>query len=396
MKFKKLFLSILCAILVLPCFFMVGCNDTKTESRMTVDLNPSVEFMLDKDNKVVSVTALNDDGSVIIYGETFIGLTAEEAAQRFADIAKQTGYLQVGASATENEIKISITGNEDLFNSVKNKVNNYLTENNLAGKITEIDALTKEQLATLVSKTSVQETLDELKQKSEQELLKLLSEEREDAKDLISPALQEAYYNAKAYKVNLAENETIKNALNAVNAEAANKFSQAITGLTEAENLLSTIETSLADPNGEYQQKVKALLDKKQELINKEIELNNTTNLIDKAQLEVEITTLEAGLLAAENALTTLKGVIDLSISTMRNTLSTIKSTINTQMTEFSSILENIKTNKLTEIQNAINTAKDQAFAAFETEYETQIESYNTFIENLKNDLKAKVENPTA
>lgn len=40
-----------------------------TYTRMTVDVNPSIEFMVDDENKVASVTALNDDGSILIAGE---------------------------------------------------------------------------------------------------------------------------------------------------------------------------------------------------------------------------------------------------------------------------------------------------------------------------------------
>ena len=47
-----------------------GCKKKNPEaSRMTVEINPKVEFILDKDNKVVSATALNDDGAVILAGE---------------------------------------------------------------------------------------------------------------------------------------------------------------------------------------------------------------------------------------------------------------------------------------------------------------------------------------
>lgn len=52
-----------------------------TYTRMTVDVNPSIEFMVDDENKVASVTALNDDGSILIAGEAFVGKTPEEATQ---------------------------------------------------------------------------------------------------------------------------------------------------------------------------------------------------------------------------------------------------------------------------------------------------------------------------
>ena len=80
----KKFLSILFAFLVLvPCtYVLTACGGNKTEKVMNVDLNPSLEFVLDKNDKVVTVNALNDDGNHIISIATksetlFEGLTAE-------------------------------------------------------------------------------------------------------------------------------------------------------------------------------------------------------------------------------------------------------------------------------------------------------------------------------
>ena len=74
---------------------------------MTVDINPSVEFMIDDQNKIVSVTALNDDGSILIVGEAFVGKTPEEAVEMMVTLASDTGYLVQGnAEAAENTVKI--------------------------------------------------------------------------------------------------------------------------------------------------------------------------------------------------------------------------------------------------------------------------------------------------
>ena len=108
-------------------FFLIGCKKKSEEqslSRVTVDINPSIELIIDEENKVVSVTALNDDGNIIIVGETFIGKTSEEAVALIVSIATETGYLVKGeVEATENEINISVSGDEkaqeELYNSIK-------------------------------------------------------------------------------------------------------------------------------------------------------------------------------------------------------------------------------------------------------------------------------------
>ena len=73
---------ILLVVIVLSAFSFTACSSAKPEAeaitRMTVDINPSVEFMIDDQNKIVSVTALNDDGSILIVGEAFVGKTPHE------------------------------------------------------------------------------------------------------------------------------------------------------------------------------------------------------------------------------------------------------------------------------------------------------------------------------
>ena len=84
MKIKLMSILLACAML-LPLAVFTSCSEPApkegTVTRMTVDINPSVEFMVDDQNKVVSVTALNDDGSILVAGEAFIGKTPEEAVE---------------------------------------------------------------------------------------------------------------------------------------------------------------------------------------------------------------------------------------------------------------------------------------------------------------------------
>lgn len=79
---------------------------------MTVDINPSVELMVDKDNKVISVTALNDDAAVILQGEaSIVGKESDDAVKAIVSLATDTGYIVKGeVSADENTVKISVSG----------------------------------------------------------------------------------------------------------------------------------------------------------------------------------------------------------------------------------------------------------------------------------------------
>ena len=114
---KRLFSILLLCALLLSTLAFTSCGKSPEEgevTRMTVDINPSVEFMVDDQNKVISVTALNDDGGILIVGEAFLGKTPEEAVALMVTLATETGYLVKGqAEATENTVKISVSGNSE-------------------------------------------------------------------------------------------------------------------------------------------------------------------------------------------------------------------------------------------------------------------------------------------
>ena len=124
---KKKFLSFVIALcLILPSMFLLtACKNTEPSSRvLSVDLNPQVEFVLDAENKVASVNALNDDGYAIINADVdFSGLSAEDAVDLFLDTANDLGFV---VDKQGEEITISISGEDaqKLYNNVKAKALN--------------------------------------------------------------------------------------------------------------------------------------------------------------------------------------------------------------------------------------------------------------------------------
>lgn len=105
---KKRFMALTAAVLSLSMIAgtAAGCSKNSGSdavSYMSVDINPSVSFTLDKHGKVLSVITDNEDGQVVVYGEEFVGLSAEEALDKLAELSVKLGYLNeanVGVSVT--------------------------------------------------------------------------------------------------------------------------------------------------------------------------------------------------------------------------------------------------------------------------------------------------------
>lgn len=101
---------------------------------VSVDINPSVQFVTDGNDVVVSVTASNDDGETILLGqvENLIGLNIEEATQLIVELAIEYGYLDPEALETDPAaITISTVvenQNERLQNRLRERIRVHLED----------------------------------------------------------------------------------------------------------------------------------------------------------------------------------------------------------------------------------------------------------------------------
>ena len=96
---------------------MGSCGDKTAEAEktvMNVSLNPSVEFVLDGKNIVVSVNALNEEGNLVVSAENFIGKDMDVAVTLFVEVSKETGFLVSGnALVANNAINVSFSGDAE-------------------------------------------------------------------------------------------------------------------------------------------------------------------------------------------------------------------------------------------------------------------------------------------
>lgn len=142
---KKFLAGLVCLILVVGigvgAYFLFFNKKQEATSVMTMSVNPEVQFILDQNNKVMDVTAVNEDGANLITQINFEGMKAEDAAKLFVEISNQMGKISVDASIDSNkEVKIYISCSDDkktsetiknLQNNVVNSVNQYFKDNGI-------------------------------------------------------------------------------------------------------------------------------------------------------------------------------------------------------------------------------------------------------------------------
>ena len=404
---KKRFISIfMLLVIILSAFSFTSCAEVLPEegrvTRMTVDINPSVEFMIDDQNKIVSVTALNDDGSILIVGEAFVGKTPEEAVEMMVTLASETGYLVQGnVEASENTVKISVSGDsayaEKLKNDITKKADATLKALDINGKIEKAEALKIEALREMALATSLY-TEEEINAMEEEELYKVISVGRIETALLLTEELRSAYYSAKEYKISFAEREEtariikelggIYNITHSAYKTALEVYSTAI---TELDNFRYEM---LVSPDSEYQKSLTKLREAKIELLKQKnytasLEVNGEAYASATVTLQLSEENYSKMLAAYEKIGADINASFEKLIEKLRQAEAKL---IELEDTLFDENIEAKLQEKANEIEANLNAAKDGFFAEFESAHADDIESIEQSLLAKKEQLKAELE----
>ncbi|MBQ7351467.1 MAG: hypothetical protein IJW59_01170 [Clostridia bacterium] len=369
---KKKFLSFVLTIcLIIPCAFaLAACgktdSDDATAKVMNVSLNPEIEFILDKDDKVLSVNALDEDGNHIItlsIDETtevseFEGMTADEAVEEFLDIAEENGYLETGE---EEKINIDISGNADnLMKKVKDKANNFFKDKGL-----NVDVVTgkieKSDIAEKVEECLKEYSETELEEMTQEQLIDLLKDSRQETKNLLTQELKDAYYNMRVEKINIAELENLASIIREQNVEEGTELDLFADAIENLQAQITLLEEAYADiflaEDGAYNTAKQAYIEAKEALLAKRLELGvDGLNEAEKTILEG----FEDTVIQLETVLKTAKDTADLALKSTRdlvdNAFDNVKD--NFDIEDIKSQLADLGVD-LSELNNAKQNAKD-------------------------------------
>lgn len=388
----KKFLSFIFALLVLvPCtYFLTACGEDKGKEKvMNISLNPSLEFVLDKNDKVVTVNALNEDGNYLLSLkvdeetaiEAFKDMTAEEAAELFLTLTRDNGFLVSGDDET---LTISISGSEkDLLNSVKNTANKYLQEKGVdLSKLTlKVEELEKSELVTKVQECMQEYAEKDLKDMSEEELVALIKESRKETEDLLTQDLKEAYY---ALRNSALENAEFQAVLGKINSMTEGLLPTVSEMFGNFQGYMTTFEAKMNDMyakylellnSKEYQDKVQAYVSAKKAIIEEGKKLLDE-NLTDKQKQEIldGIANMKQGVKIAYGAIDTARDTIDGAINTAKDALDIALKAVQGVLDTVKTFIPNIEN----DINTALATAKEDFKTEFKTKYAEHLESYWT------------------
>lgn len=367
------------------CALLAGCGggDGEAAARMQVDINPSVEFILDADNKVLSVTALNDDGALIVAGEAFVGKTAEDAVELMVSISTDAGYLVKGdLSAGQDGITISITGDEEaaqkLYEDVKAGVDAFLEKSGIDAAVERGEALKIDALRDLVQAADPTLTDEEVAAMTEEQLLNALKISRIETAQLLTEELRAAYNTAKEYDFRFAERQATKSVIEGLGSAYESFLNGYAAALDSYQKAIQAVEQArydyLVDAGSDYQKILAEVREQKDKVLEQRKEAaelpEGAAKEAAKAALAAEEAILETKEAALELAGDAANASFDLALSAMK--------TVENALTELEKTFPEEITTALTEnaqkAQDAMNAAKNEAFAKFEEAHKDDIE----------------------
>ena len=226
---KKLgMLALTLVILCLSAISLTACKEKDENQVMVLSMNPEIEFILNSKDKVVSVTAKNEDGVYMLRaGVNFVGMSAEQAAVKYLEKCEEYGFVIKGGLINDSQdltISVSGEGDEDLYKSIVKETKSIRNDYNVhVMKMVEIDDDELEEMVAVCYQELSNQYIENL---NETQLINLLKQSREETKELYTEQEKINYYVERAQT-------TITAKLNAIEEYINAGTNNVILGLTE-------------------------------------------------------------------------------------------------------------------------------------------------------------------
>lgn len=125
-------------------------------SKLGIDINPSIDLMLDKNDNVVLCLAKNTHAELLINGENFVGKPAQEVTKQIITLATKAGYISTDYSNNvENAVMITAVSEDEkkqetLLATAQAEVKNFFLNNQIYGVVLT-EFASKQELVDLIS-----------------------------------------------------------------------------------------------------------------------------------------------------------------------------------------------------------------------------------------------------
>lgn len=392
----------LCVALIAVVGLVVGNSISKNNKAynaiVQVDVNPSIEMVVDEKNQVLSVRGLNDEGKMVLEGEAFIGKNVDDVVGEIIRIETELGYLVVGKD--DNKVTVTVSAETD---KISEKINTQIygtiakvcEELNLTAVIENVKGYVIDEIKALAKELDPTLTEEEINNFTYTQLVNVVKLYHLEVADLASVKLEELYRQAKEYDISFVEKEAVKEAVDKLDITyqaTIGLYDIAYEKLADAyEYVQNKYKEYFINSDSEYVIALEKLAKEKEALL---LQRNLVAQLPEDTDSEVRVNeTNKLARMEAEYALheKVLKDIED-SATQAYNTVCEVFETVLASMKSLEEKLpESIKEitfASLTNTEAKLNEFKNNFFAKFETEHKDDILAAKQKLANRKQELK--------
>ena len=417
---KKIVSLILAIVLVFGVVAMAGCNSSSatmpnegeytrvaistSSSVESMELSSSVEFVIDDNGLVVSAAPLDENGALILAGDTFEGMTPGEAIEHVIYTAIDLGFLVKSAvEGDQNSVDILVSGTslyaKELGYRLLNDTKILLGHLDIPGNVEQAKDITVAELREMVRGCGLY-TDEEIADMNAAQLLIALAMSRKYAAPFLTDELRDLYMLTKNHKIELAKSQATANIIGGLGDLYASTFSVYTDAVNYYSSVISAIEQfnydTLISPDSAYQQALTKLQELKAKYVALRANLANLTGE-DRAALEAELEMTEQLYNQTQSEVDQIVAQANDTVAMLTGELTKAENKLReVEALLFDYNIEEALQNKIAELDAAANSAKDAFFADFEAKYGEDIKNAIDNLTETKKTIVNAIDKTTA
>lgn len=392
-------ISVLTVFVVVLVVGLVIVGNSKIDNSynavVKMDVNPSVEFVVDEKNKVLSVNGLNDEGKMIVCGEAIVNKDLDDAIEMIVKLEVDLGYITNG---DENKITFTVSAKSDdiisdIIADAKESATDTLDKLGITAKIESAKGYTKEELGKLAKELDPTLTDEEIANFTYNQLVNVVRLYHLEVADFATVKLEEYYKKYRDYEIELSEKEYVKNAISAADTtykELLASYSEFISNLELSyKDIQNEYYNLFIDSESEYQKAWANLATIKEAYL---VQKNVVDNLpegdlsiieekikLEKARLEYE---------AAESTLKAIESTSELTYNVTCQVFETIIKNLKDIEKNLPTEIASITIREIENTEDKLNAYKKSICDEFEEEFADDIASMKEKMLERKQELK--------
>lgn len=348
-----------------------------------VDVNPSIQLVVDQDKKVLSVIGLNDEGKMVICGELIVGKTIDEALEVIINVETSMGYINKGE--TDNKVTITVSAETEKIyelvqTNVEESLNKAFEKIDVEASIEKVKGYVAEELKELAKELDPTLTDIEIANFNYDQLVNVVKLYHLEVADLATEKLEDFYNEFKEYKIDLTEKEAVLEAVENLDGIYQMLKVTYQTAYIQVENSYQALQQSyyetFIDTNSEYKQKWIELVVLKEKYLNQKEKVAGMLNNSSPEELTIEQLKLSQYQFDYEAMLFVLETIEKNHQASYENLCEMYDSAIeylNELEKQLPESIQSITFETLVDTEAKLNAFKNETVKSFEEEYKDEI-----------------------